>query len=93
MSFQVDHIASLANLRLNNSEKKAIAEKMEGILKFVETIAKLDLEEHKVSISSYELPTILREDKIGATLSTAELAKNTPYLDNNSIIVPQVIQK
>ncbi|MGL5955613.1 MAG: Asp-tRNA(Asn)/Glu-tRNA(Gln) amidotransferase subunit GatC [Brevinema sp.] len=93
MSFQVDHIAGLANLRLNDSEKQAVAEKMEGILKFVETIVNLDLGDHKVSVSSYELPTVLREDTIGLTLSSEALAINVPKLDDSSIIVPQVIQK
>jgi Asp-tRNA(Asn)/Glu-tRNA(Gln) amidotransferase C subunit len=39
------------------------------------------------------MDTVLREDEIGNTLSSEELAINAPKLDNSSIIVPQVIQR
>ena len=93
MSFDVNRIASLANLTLSEEEKQTVETKMEGILKFVESITKLDLGDHSASISSYDLATVLREDIVGPTLSPEELAVNVPKLDNFSIIVPQVIKK
>ncbi len=93
MSFNVDRIAELANLRLDDSEKAAVTQKMEGILQFVETITVLDLGKHSACVSSYDLPTVLREDTPGKTLSHEDLSVNTPKLDDSFIIVPQVIQK
>ncbi|MDK2819137.1 MAG: Asp-tRNA(Asn)/Glu-tRNA(Gln) amidotransferase subunit GatC [Spirochaetota bacterium] len=93
MSFNIDRIASLANITLNEEEKQTVKTKMEGILNFVASITELDLGNHTANISSYELATVLREDIVGTTLTPEELAKNIPKLDNYSIIVPQVIQK
>ncbi len=93
MAFELDRIAELANLRLNDDEKQAVSEKMNGILKFVDSIVKLELSDLDASVSSYELPTVMREDNVGDTLSQEELSANVPKLDDSSIIVPQVIQK
>ncbi len=93
MAFELERIAELANLQLDNDEKQVVAEKMDGILKFVEGISKLDLAGHSASVSSYDLPTVMREDVVGETSTEEELAVNVPKLDNSSIIVPQVIQK
>lgn len=93
MSFNVEHIADLASLRLSDTEKQQVTDKMIGILDFVQTITNLDLNEHHASVSSYELPTVLREDTVGKTLSNEELVVNVPKLDDSSIIVPQVIQR
>lgn len=93
MSFDINRIADLANLHLDDVEKQHVTEKMQGILKFVETITELDLKNHHASVSSYQMPTVLREDSVGETLSSEELALNVPKLDDSSIIVPQVIQR
>ena len=93
MSFDIKRIAELANLSLNKEEEQTVAKNMVEILQFVNTITSLDLAHREASISSYKLDTVLREDEIGNTLSSEELAINAPKLDNSSIIVPQVIQR
>ncbi len=93
MSFEIDRIAELANLRLNDSEKQAVEAKMKGIVKFVETITNLDLQDCPEAVSSYEMPTVLREDVPGVTLTQEDLLINVPKMDDSFIIVPQVIQK
>lgn len=93
MNFDTDRIANLASLELNQEEKEAFQHSMDSILNFVETIAKLDLEENEAKIRSYDIPTHMRQDTIESSLSLEQLKKNTPKMDDSYLIVPQVIKK
>lgn len=92
MSFQIDRIAALANLQLNEREQGTIIKNMKEILCFVETITNLNIEPYEPHLID-DVSVVLREDVVGTCLSQEDLALNVPILDQSSIIVPQVIQK
>lgn len=93
MSFDIHRISSLASLDLKEEEKESFTNSMEKILYFVETISKLDLGAYQPAVRSYEIPTILRDDVVGQTLSQEQISQNAPKMDESFIIVPQVIKK
>ncbi|MGL4388052.1 MAG: Asp-tRNA(Asn)/Glu-tRNA(Gln) amidotransferase subunit GatC [Brevinema sp.] len=93
MSFDINHISSLASLHLLDEEKKFFSNSMHEILALVETIAKLDLGSYKPVVRSYDIPTVFREDMVKISLSQEEIAQNAPKMDDSFIIVPQVIKK
>lgn len=93
MSFNINHIARLAHLDLKEEERKKLTDSMDNILHFVETIARLDVENQEPIIRSISAPLSVREDIPQAGLTAEEIKQNTLEFDNNYIIVPQVIKK
>lgn len=93
MSFNINHIARLAHLDLKEEERKKLTDSMDNILHFVETIARIDVENQEPITRSISAPLFVREDIPQAGLTAEEIKQNTLEFDNNYIIVPQVIKK
>ena len=57
----VENLAELAKIDLNEEEKKQILKDMDGILKYVKTIEKVKVEETN---SKFDVYNVWREDKV-----------------------------
>lgn len=93
MSFNINHIARLAHLELKEEERKKLTDSMDNILHFVETIARIDVENQEPIIRSISAPLSMRQDIPQDGLTPEEIKRNAPEFDDNYIIVPQIIKK
>lgn len=85
--FNLDKIAELAMLRLDESEKAPLRQDMEEIVSFAENIAMADIPEQKLKISSAEL----REDRAEISLNTADVLA-AAETEDGFFFVPRVVE-
>jgi aspartyl-tRNA(Asn)/glutamyl-tRNA(Gln) amidotransferase subunit C len=89
---EVTYIADLARLQLDDQQTESLADDMNRILEFVETLNELDTEDVEPLEHVIELETQFREDEVGEHLPHDEALKNAPDADSDYIRVPRVIE-
>lgn len=89
---EVLNLAKLAKLKLSEEEVKKYQEQMIDILKYVNKINELDLDNVKESLTGAEnIVGDLREDIVKS--SNPDLIEYTPETKDNYIVVPKVLDK
>lgn len=90
---EVKYIASLAKLKLNESELESFTHQLNDILKYIEKLNELDTENVEPLSHPVEFKNVFREDVIKKSISTEEALKNAPLHDDTYFFVPKVINK
>lgn len=90
---EVDHIAALARLALDEDERERIIHDLAGILEHVEEIAALDLAD--VPPTSHPLPlvNVTRPDTVGRTLPRDEVLASAPDVEDGRFRVPRILDE
>ena len=89
---EVEHIATLARLRLTEAEKDKYAQQLSGILDYVEKLAAVDTENIEPTSQVTGLTNIMREDEIIASGINEELLACVPESSNGFIAVPKIFE-
>ena len=87
----VEHIAELARLEFNESEKQKLTHELNEILKYIEKLDELDTSDVEPLSHVIELSNVFREDEVRPSLSTEEALKNAPAKKETFFKVPKVI--
>jgi aspartyl-tRNA(Asn)/glutamyl-tRNA(Gln) amidotransferase subunit C len=88
----IEHIAHLARIGLNDQEKQALIKDLNKIVGYVEQLSEVDTENVEPLISVLgDLPTVLREDKVTESLSQEDALSNAPDKNSDYIKVPKVL--
>lgn len=89
---EVEHVARLARLGLNEEEKERMAKQLSNILDYADILKKIDTQ--NVPPTSYAIPmkNIFREDKVDPCLEIEELISNAPDLEAHMFRVPKIIE-
>ncbi|NLK43631.1 MAG: Asp-tRNA(Asn)/Glu-tRNA(Gln) amidotransferase subunit GatC [Tissierellia bacterium] len=74
---QIDHIAHLCKLNFTEEEKKRAIDEFNVILKEVEVLNQIDLENVKVTLDVNKHTQRFREDTVRDSLSKEEVLENT----------------
>jgi aspartyl-tRNA(Asn)/glutamyl-tRNA(Gln) amidotransferase subunit C len=90
---EVEVIAELARLRLNENEIDYYTAQLNQILEYVDKLNELNIESVEPLHHPVEGKNALREDVRRESVSTAEALKNAPDKDENFFKVPKVIQQ
>jgi len=87
---EVEHIARLAYLNMNDMEIERITKQLDGILSYV---AKLDaLNTTKVKPTSLQVTNnVFREDEVMESLERKEILANCSNQNGETFIVPRII--
>jgi aspartyl-tRNA(Asn)/glutamyl-tRNA(Gln) amidotransferase subunit C len=90
---EVDHVAALARLALDDDERERIVKDLAGILEHVEEIAALDLAD--VPPTSHPLPlvNVTRPDVVGPTVSRDEVLASAPDVEDRRFRVPRILDE
>lgn len=87
----VDYISDLSRLRLPREEKEAMAEQLEQILAYMDTLNALDTggapEEQARPAGN-----VWREDQVEPSFDREELLKNAPASDGETFLVPRAVE-
>ena len=85
----VENLADLAKIDLNEEEKKQILKDMDGILKYVKTIEKVKVEETNSKFDAYN---VWREDKVEPQeFSKDSIIKQFPDSRDNFLKVKKIL--
>ena len=90
---QVEYVANLANLELNDEEKEIFTRQLDSILSYMDKLNQLDTVH--VDPTSHVLPikNIFRQDKVKPSLPIEEALANAPDRKNGFFRVPRVIEE
>jgi aspartyl-tRNA(Asn)/glutamyl-tRNA(Gln) amidotransferase subunit C len=88
----VDKLAQLARLKFEASEKEAIKNDLQKMIAFVEKLNELDTTNVPPLLHMTTETNVLREDKLGGSISREEALKNAPLHDEKFFKVPKVIK-
>jgi len=88
---EVDHIANLARLQLNEQEKERFREQLSAILDYFSQLRSLDTSAIPPTASVLPARNVLREDRARPGLSREVLLRLAPEAEAGQIRVPAVL--
>ena len=89
---EVEHIASLARLRLTDEEKARYREQLSAILDYMVKLKRLDTSAIEPTATVLPLRTVLRPDVSRPSLPPDQLLANAPAAEAEMFCVPPVLE-
>ena len=89
---EVEKIAALARLSLDDAEAARAASELEAILGYAELLSQVDTEGVTPTSHVLPVPTPLRDDRAEAPLDPEQVLANAPERDGWACAVPRVIE-
>ena len=87
--FDIDSLAVLARIRLEPGEKERLSQDLEKILKYVNELSKLDLENVKPTTHALPMENVFREDLVKPSDIRENVLKHAPQREGNFFKVPR----
>lgn len=88
----IKYVAALAKLNVNEEEKNKIAQELDHILDYIETMNELDTEGVEPMSHVLPLKNVFREDKVLNKPDREVLLANAPVKKEGSFVVPRTIE-
>lgn len=88
----VEHVAKLARLHLNDAEKEQFTGQLNAILKYAEKLNELDTENIAPTTHVLQIKNVMREDESKPSLPIEKVLKNAPDEEDGQIRVPAVLE-
>ncbi len=89
---EVDHIAMLARLELNQREKELYCEQLSAILDYAARLQEVDTSNIPPTFSVLPPKSVLRNDEPRSGLNLEELLRNAPRIEGDQFRVPVVLE-
>ena len=89
---QVQHIATLARLKLDAAEIDDVVDKLSRIVDFVDQLQAAPTDDVLPMAHPLNMTQRLRADKITESNEREELQKNAPRVEDGYYLVPKVIE-
>lgn len=89
---QVDYVAILGRLTLNQEEKEKYQAQLDDILKYMETLNEVPTDDVQPMAGPVELYTPLREDVVRESLQVDDALSNAPARTGSTFRVPKVLE-
>jgi aspartyl-tRNA(Asn)/glutamyl-tRNA(Gln) amidotransferase subunit C len=88
---EIEHIAELAHIQLNEKEKEVFTDQFNDILDFFNEIDKVNTEGVPPTHHTLPVSNIYREDKITPSLSKEDALSNAPKKERGYFKAPRII--
>lgn len=88
----VEHVARLARLDLNEEEKEMFTAQLDAILKYAEKLNELDTENVEPTTHVLHVSNVMREDKVHESLPIEKVLRNAPDDEDGQFKVPAVLE-
>ncbi len=88
----VEHLASLARLKLDDKEKASLKKHLEKIISYVDELKELNTTNVEPLAHSGETGNVLRDDTVRPCLPADKALQNAPDKQGNFFRVPRVIE-
>ncbi|MDX1403455.1 MAG: Asp-tRNA(Asn)/Glu-tRNA(Gln) amidotransferase subunit GatC [Woeseiaceae bacterium] len=89
---QVQHIATLARLQLDDAQFDEIVDKLSRIVDFVDQLQSVATDDVLPMAHPLNMSQRLRADEVTETDQRDEIQKNAPRVENGYYLVPKVIE-
>ncbi len=89
---EIEHIATLARLRLTAAEAAHYREQLSAVLDYMAQLRELDTAHIAPTASVLPARTVLRADEVRPSLGLAELLANAPAAEGAMFRVPPVLE-
>ncbi|MEM3955833.1 MAG: Asp-tRNA(Asn)/Glu-tRNA(Gln) amidotransferase subunit GatC [Candidatus Bathyarchaeia archaeon] len=87
----VEHIAQLAHIELNEEEKEIFVEQFNRILEFFRKIDEVNTEGIPPTYHIIELTNVFREDEVKESLPREEVLRNAPKREEGFFKSPRIV--
>ena len=88
---EVEHVAHLARLNLNQQELEKMTEQLDNLLSYVAKLDELDTENIKPTTHAFSISNAFRDDIVQESLSRKEALANSPKQNDEYFIVPRIL--
>jgi aspartyl-tRNA(Asn)/glutamyl-tRNA(Gln) amidotransferase subunit C len=88
----VEHVARLARLALDDGELERMREQLANILAYIDKLKTLDVEGVEPTSHAVPLVNVMREDEVGPCLPEDEALANAPDRVDGMFRVPRIIE-
>ncbi len=89
---EVEHIAQLARIELDEKDKKTFSAQLTEILEYVHKLNEVDTNDVEPTAHVTQLKNIKRSDKAGTCTGQADLIKAAPDSQDNCVKVKAVLK-
>jgi len=90
---EIENIANLARLNLNENEKEKLKGQVNQILEYVKKLNELNTDDTEPLSHTLELTNVFRKDEVQESLSQQKALSNAPVKSDQFFRVPKVIKK
>jgi aspartyl-tRNA(Asn)/glutamyl-tRNA(Gln) amidotransferase subunit C len=87
----VEHVAALARLGLQDDEKERLRDQLSSILEHIAVLNQLDTSSIPPTAQTIDLVNVLRDDVVQPSLTQAEVLRNAPRSRDGFIEVRAVL--
>ena len=91
MEREIEYLARLARIKLNEKEKERFEKELKKIIEYVSQLKEVDTENVEPSYHVLPVTNVFREDKVEKSLDVEEVLKNAPDRVKNFFKVPRII--
>jgi len=88
----VEYVASLARLEINEAEKETFTAQLDNILGYVSKLNELDTDNVKPTSHVLQLQNVFRPDKVERIITREAALANAPDRTEEFFRVPQIIE-
>lgn len=88
----VEHVANLARLELNDAEKEQFTRQLNAILKYAEQLNGLDTDGIEPTSHAMPLVNVMREDEARPSWPLEQVLSNAPDEEDGHFKVPAVME-
>ena len=87
----LDYVARLARIHIDDEKKERLAHDMEAVIRFADKLAELDTENVEPIAHALPVNNVFRKDEIVPSYDREELLKNAPEKDAGCYSVPKIV--
>ncbi len=88
----VEYVAGLAQLRLDEAAKERLVREMGDILAYMDQLNELDTSNVEPMMHAMEMTNVFRQDVVEPSLPREEALMNAPVHDGEYFIVPRILE-
>ena len=89
---EIDHVALLARLKLNDEEKRLFSKQVGSIIEYVDKLNELDIDDVEPTAHVLPIKNVFREDELNASLPREKALQNAPRKHDGFYRVPKIIE-
>jgi aspartyl-tRNA(Asn)/glutamyl-tRNA(Gln) amidotransferase subunit C len=88
----VEEIASISRIALDEGERKKFGEQMEAVLAYVRRLEEVDVEGVEPATHAVAVENVWGEDVVQRGIPGEEILRNAPAVRDGQIAVPRVVE-
>ncbi len=89
---QVEHVAHLARLALNDAERQQFTEQLNAILAYMEQLNEVPTPDVEPTSHVLDLVNVFRKDDAHQTMDVEDALRNAPESTHQYFVVPRIVE-